>query len=40
MIDHLIAKGVDAPRIPLEALSKAELIEALRDMINQERHAC
>jgi hypothetical protein len=39
MIEHLIAKGVDAPRIPLEALSKAELIEALRDLMNHERHA-
>jgi hypothetical protein len=39
MIERLIAKGVDAPRIPLEALSKAELIEALRDMIKHERHA-
>ena len=39
MIERLIAKGVDAPRIPLEALSKAELIEALRDMIKDERHA-
>lgn len=35
MIEHLIAKGIDAPLIPLEALSKAELIETLRDMINQ-----
>lgn len=39
MIERLIAKGVDAPRIPLEALSKAELIEALRDVIKHERHA-
>lgn len=39
MIERLIAKGVDAPRIPLEALTKAELIEALRDMINHERYA-
>lgn len=39
MIERLIAKGVDAPRIPLEALTKAELIEALRDMIKHERYA-
>jgi hypothetical protein len=39
MIDRLVAKGVDAPQIPLEALSKAELIEALRNMMNCERHA-
>ena len=39
MIELLIAKGVDAPRIPLEALTKAELIEALRDMIKHERYA-
>ena len=33
MIEALIAKGVDKPRIPLEALSKAELIAALRDVL-------
>lgn len=30
MIEHLLAKGVEAPQIPLEALSKAELIAAVR----------
>lgn len=39
MIERLLAKGIDAPRIPLEALSKAELIDALRHMMAQERHA-
>ena len=39
MIEHLVARGVDAPQTPLEALSKAELIEALRDMMDHERHA-
>lgn len=39
MIERLVAKGVDAPEIPLEALSKAELIVALRHMMAQERHA-
>ena len=39
MIELLIATRVDAPRIPLEALTKAELIEALRDMIKHERYA-
>ena len=38
MIEHLLAKGVEAPQIPLEALSKAELIAALRDVIQRERH--
>ena len=36
MIEHLIAKGVDPPQIPLEALSKAELIEALRNTMNRK----
>lgn len=39
MIERLVAKGIEAPEIPLEALSKAELIEALRHMIDQQRHA-
>ena len=39
MIERLIAKGVDAPLIPLEALSKAELIEALRDILKNKRYA-
>lgn len=34
MIESLISKGVDKPRIPLEALSKAELIAALRDVLS------
>lgn len=38
MIEHLLAKGVEAPQIPLEALSKAELIAALHDVIQRERH--
>jgi hypothetical protein len=38
MIEHLLAKGVEAPQIPLEALSKAELIAALRDVIQSERN--
>jgi arginine decarboxylase-like protein len=33
MIESLISKGIDKPRIPLEALSKAELIAALRDVL-------
>ena len=39
MIESLMAKGVQAPQIPLEALTKAELIDALRNMINREQHA-
>jgi len=38
MIEHLVAKGVDAPQIPLEALSKAELIEALRSLMSHHRY--
>ena len=38
MIQQLINKGIDAPQIPLEALTKAELIEALRDTMNQQRN--
>jgi type I site-specific restriction endonuclease len=33
MIESLISKGIDKPQIPLEALSKAELIAALRDVL-------
>ena len=39
MIECLVAKGVQAPQIPLEALTKAELIDALRNMIMREQHA-
>jgi hypothetical protein len=39
MIESLMAKGVQAPQIPLEALTKAELIDALRNLINREQHA-
>lgn len=39
MIESLIAKGVQAPHIPLEALTKAELIDALRNLIKRELHA-
>jgi hypothetical protein len=39
MIESLVAKGVQAPQIPLEALTKAELIDALRTMIKREQHA-
>ena len=35
MIECLISKGVDTPRIPFEALSKAELIAALRDVLHR-----
>lgn len=35
MIECLISKGVDKPLIPFEALSKAELIEALRDILSR-----
>jgi hypothetical protein len=38
MIQQLLNKGIDAPQIPLEALTKAELIEALRDTMNQQRN--
>jgi hypothetical protein len=34
MIECLVSKGVDTPRIPFEALSKAELIAALRDVLS------
>jgi hypothetical protein len=34
MIECLISKGVDTPQIPFEALSKAELIAALRDVLD------
>lgn len=39
MIERLVAKGIDAPQIPLEALSKSELIDALRYSMARERHA-
>ena len=39
MIERLVAIGIAAPQIPLEALSKAELIEALRQMMMHESHA-
>jgi len=39
MIERLVAKGIDAPQIPLEALSKSELIDALRHSMARERHA-
>ena len=35
MIDCLVSKGVDTPQIPFEALSKAELIAALRDVLDR-----
>lgn len=39
MIDCLIEKGINAPQVPLEALSKAELIDALRRIIQQQGNA-
>ena len=39
MIERLIEKGVQAPQIPLEALTKAELIDALRNLISREQNA-
>ena len=39
MIESLIAKGIQAPQIPIEALTKAELIDALRNLIKREQHA-
>lgn len=38
MIERLKAKCVEAPRIPLEAFTKAELIQCLRNLTQGERH--
>lgn len=39
MIQCLVEKGIDVPQVPLEALSKAELIDALRSILQQQGNA-